>query len=59
MQNVWINPKSFKPSEVKKEITKKLTDTYKHKWLDDLASKTPVSHTEHLKMCLHYKNMYC
>ena len=39
MQNIWINPKLFKTNEVKKEITEKLTDTYKQQWVDDLASK--------------------
>ena len=39
MRNIWLNPKSCKPNQLKKEITEKLTNIYKQDWLSQLAEK--------------------
>ena len=36
MRNIWLNPKSYKPNQIKKELTENLTNIYKQKWLSQL-----------------------
>ena len=36
----WLDPKSYKPNQLKKEITQKLTDINKQKWLNEVATKS-------------------
>ena len=39
-RNIWLNSKSCKPNQLKKEITEKLTNIYKQKWLNQLDEKS-------------------
>ena len=38
MRNIWLNPKLYKQHQIKKGISKQLTDTYKQSWLTDVAN---------------------
>ena len=40
MRNVWLNPKSYKPIQLKKEITQKLLTSEKQTWLNNVATKS-------------------
>ena len=40
MRNVWLNPKSYKPIQLKKEITHKLLTSEKQTWLNNVATKS-------------------
>ena len=39
MRNVWLNPKSYKPNKLKKEITQKLTKLDNQNWLNKVATQ--------------------
>ena len=39
MRHIWLDPKSYKPNQLKKEITQRLTDINKQKWLNEVATK--------------------
>merc|ERR1712240_270308 len=40
MRNVWLNPKSYQPLQIKTEITKQLTNTYIQAWKGEVAIKS-------------------
>ena len=46
MINIWQNPKSFKPNQLRKALTKQLTNKYKLTWLSDM---------EGMSSCIIYK----
>ena len=46
MINIWQNPKSFKPNQLRKALTKQLTNKYKLTWLSDM---------EGMSSCITYK----
>ena len=37
MRNVWLNPKSYKPNQLKREITRKLKNINNQEWQNDIA----------------------
>ena len=40
MMSIWLNPKSIKPNQLRKALTKQLTNKYKLKWLSDIEKKS-------------------
>ena len=46
MINIWQNPKSFKPNQLRKTLTKQLTNKYKLTWLSEM---------EAMSSCITYK----
>ena len=40
MRNVWLNPKSYKPNRLKKELIQKLTNLNNQKWLNKIATQS-------------------
>ena len=46
MINIWQNPKSFKPNQLRKALTKQLTNKYKLTWLSEM---------EAMSSCVTYK----
>ena len=40
MRDVWLNPKSYKPDQLKNELTKKLKSANNLSWLNDINTKS-------------------
>ena len=40
MRSIWLNPKSYKPDQLKKEITEKLLTKYKQTWSHEVNTKS-------------------
>ena len=39
MRNIWLNPKSCKPNQLRNAVTQQLTNIFKQNWLSDVADK--------------------